>query len=209
MDRRKEFVVVATQEGANRAARSRHDGIDPKPGRQWIRRYLEGGLAALTDRSRRPHHSPRQTAPAVDAAVVTVRTAHPTWGGRKLHAWLQDRADPPAPPHPSTITGILHRHDLIDPQQVHPAATRRFARAAPNELWQLDFTGHHARRQGRVHPLSVLDDHARFALGLFACAHERGELVQQHLITCFEAYGLPEAILADNGGPWGASPGDR
>jgi hypothetical protein len=51
----------------------------------------------------------------------------------------------------------------------------------------------------------VLDDHSRFAVGLFACPHEQGTLVQQHLTACFERYGLPEAILADNGGPWSAS----
>jgi len=51
----------------------------------------------------------------------------------------------------------------------------------------------------------VRDDHSRFGLGLFACVHERGKLVQQHLTACFAQYGRPWTILADNGGPWGAS----
>jgi len=65
--------------------------------------------------------------------------------------------------------------------------------------------GHRAMRQGRVHPLTLLDDHSRFALALAACAHERADLVQQHLIRCFQTYGLPDAILADNGPTWGSS----
>lgn len=204
VDRRVEFVLAATQPGVYRAALYRHYGIDPKTGRKWIGRYREGGLAALTDRARRPVTSPRQTPPAVEAAVVALRTAQPTWGGRKLEARLEalGLADVPAP---STITGILHRHALIDPTTTRPQAYQRFERATPNELWQLDFMGHKPMAQGRVHPLSVLDDHSRFGIGLFACAHERGTLVQAHLTACCEAYGRPWAILADNGPTWGSS----
>jgi hypothetical protein len=56
-----------------------------------------------------------------------------------------------------------------------------------------------------VHPLTVLDDHSRFALSLSACACERQEVVQTHLTACFQRYGLPRAILTDNGPPWGTS----
>lgn len=148
--------------------------------------------------------SPRQTPPAVEAEVIALRMAHPTWGGRKIEARL-DALGVAKVPTPSTITGILHRHGLIDPATTPPHRFQRFERATPNELWQLDFKGHHPMRTGRVHPLSVLDDHSRFALGLVACAHEQGSLVRQHLIACFERYGLPGAILADNGPPWGGS----
>lgn len=204
VDRRVEFVLAATQEGANRAALYRHYRIDPKTGRKWITRYQARGRPGLDDRSRRPLTSPRQTDPDLEARVLDLRDAHPTWGGRKIQARLA-QLGLLAVPAPSTITGILHRQGRIAPGTTRPQAYQRFERAAPNELWQLDFMGHRAMRQGRVHPLSVLDDHSRFALGLWACPHERGELVQQHLITCFERSGLPQAMLADNGGPWGAS----
>ena len=204
MDQRRTFVMIAAQEGANMRALCRRFGISPDTGYRLRRRHQADAEDALADRSRRPLTSPRQTAPAVAAQVLAVRDAHPTWGSRKIHAWLRDQAGLVAPA-PSTITGILHREDRIDPTTTRPQAYLRFERAAPNDLWQMDFKGHHAMRQGRVHPLSVLDDHSRFALSLVACPHEQGDLVQQHLITCFQQYGLPEAILADNGGPWGAS----
>jgi transposase InsO family protein len=204
MDQRREFVLLARQDGANIRGLCRRYGISADTGYRLLKRYREGGDAALTDRSRRPRTSPRQTAPDLEAVVVALRTAHPTWGGRKLQARLRAQGVDPVPA-PSTITGILRRHDLLDPALTSPRAWQRYERDAPNELWQIDFKGHHRMLKGRVHPLSVLDDHSRFALGLFACAHERGTLVQQHLITCFERYGLPWTILADNGGPWGAS----
>ena len=56
-----------------------------------------------------------------------------------------------------------------------------------------------------MHPLTVLDDHSRFALGRFACAGERQEVVVAHLTACFRRYGLPGALVTDNGPPWGTS----
>lgn len=204
VDRRLEFVLAATQPGVTRAALYRQYEIDPKTGRKWIARYREGGVAAVKDRSRRPGTSPRHTSAAVEAAVVALRTAHPTWGGRKLEARLE-ALGVAGVPAPSTITGILRRQGLIDPATTRPQAYGRFERATPNELWQLDFMGHKPIVVGRVHPLSVLDDHSRFGIGLFACAHERSDLVQAHLTACFTQYGLPWAILADNGPTWGSS----
>ena len=67
----------------------------------------------------------------------------------------------------------------------------------------MDFKGHFPLKQGRCHALTVLDDHSRYALGLYACPDERTETVQERLIEMFRQHGLPERILADNGSPWG------
>ncbi len=206
-ERRREFVLAADQDDANVRRLCRVFGISAQTGYRWLGRYRTEGLDGLADRSTRPLTSPRQTDPAGEAAVVAVRQAHPTWGGRKIHRWLQEQGEV-IPPVPSTITGILRRHACLDPDDRRPQALDWFEYAAPNDLWQMDFMGHHPLGTGRVHPLTLLDDHSRFGIGVVACPHERGELVQQHLIGVFRAYGLPEAILADNGGPWGrAHPG--
>ncbi len=67
----------------------------------------------------------------------------------------------------------------------------------------MDFKGHFALARGRCHPLTVLDDHCRYSVGLFACGDEQQETVRGHLIALFRRYGLPEALLCDNGSPWG------
>lgn len=132
-----------------------------------------------------------------------MRAKHSAWGGRKIKANLNAGGREQLP-SPSTITAILKRHGMIDPAE---GAThrpwQRFEHEAPNELWQMDFKGHFAISNGRCHPLTVLDDHSRFALGLEACGDETGETVKERLTTIFRRYGLPERILADNGGPWG------
>lgn len=108
-------------------------------------------------------------------------------------------------PAASTISGILRRHGLIDPQEsAKHRAWRRFEAEAANDLWQMDFKGHFAADQGRCHPLTVLDDHSRFALGLEACGDERSQTVRARLTGIFRRYGLPGKMMMDNGSPWGS-----
>lgn len=199
---RTEFVVLAMGKDANMAQLCRRFGISRKTGHKWLRRFKATG--DLTDRSRRPRTSPGKTQACVESAVVAMRAEHRAWGGRKIHARLKaiGQADPPAP---STINSILHRHGLIDPAQSSKhTAFERFERPEPNDLWQMDFKGHFALDDGRrCHPLTVLDDHSRYALGLRACGNERSETVRSELTGIFRVYGLPRTILADNGPPWG------
>lgn len=206
VDHRREFVVLATRDGANLRELCRRYRFSSRTGYKWIDRYRKGGEAALEDRSRRPRTHPRRSDPEIEARIIAQRDAQPGWGGRKLHAWLK-RQGVDHPPAPSTITTILHRHDRITSEVPHQGPWTRFEHAAPNDLWQMDFMGHRPLDQGRVHPLTVLDDHSRFGLALVACAHEQRVGVQRQLIACFERFGLPRTILMDNGPPWGTTGG--
>jgi transposase InsO family protein len=206
MGLRLEFVRLAGQEGANLSALCRRFGISRPTGYKWLRR-ARVEPAELGERSRRPRHSPSRTDAAVEAEVVALRDAHPCWGGRKLARRLRDRGGA-AVPSPSTITTILRRHGRLEPgESAKHTAFVRFEHAAPNALWQMDFKGHFACGGGRCHPLTVLDDHARFALCLAACADQRGATVRTRLVATFERYGLPARIVVDNGSPWGDGPG--
>lgn len=202
---RKEFVVLASEDGANMAGLCRRFGISRQQGYKWLGRWAAG--EALTDRPRRPQTSPGRCTAAVEETVLALRAQHPTWGGRKLRRRLQVLGEDQVPAA-STITAILRRHDRLDgPGAGAPRAWQRFERAAPNELWQMDFKGHVALgRGGRCHPLTVLDDHSRYAVCLQACGDETGTTVQNHLTQAFRRHGLPDWMLCDNGAPWGDSP---
>lgn len=207
MSQRLEFVTLASQPEANVRALCRRFDISPTTGYTWLARYQTQGSAGLHDQSRRPHRSPTQTASPLEAQVVALRQAHPAWGGRKIADRLVALGVTPVPA-PSTITGILRRHGLLDPAEgVHHAPSQRFEQPAPNALWQMDFKGHFATAVGRCHPLTVLDDHSRFALVLQACGDEQTATVHAALITAFRRYGLPDRLLTDNGAPWGDGPG--
>jgi len=205
---RREFVVMCQREGSNVALLCQRYGVSRKTAYKWLRRYREEGERGLADQSRRPQCSPGRTAVEMEQQVVTIRDKHPAWGGRKIHARLR-ALGLQGIPAASTITAILHRHERISLEET--AKHRpfvRFERSAPNDLWQIDFKGHWPLPAGgRCHPLTVLDDHSRFALGLRACSSERTETVQGELTTIFRCYGLPREVLADNGPPWGGSAG--
>jgi transposase InsO family protein len=140
----------------------------------------------------------------MEKALLAVRGDHPAWGGRKIRARLQavGKENVPAP---STITAILKRHGRINPEESPKhKAFKRFEADAPNDLWQMDFKGHFDAAEGRCHPLTVLDDHSRYSVGLKACGNEKAQTVRQCLAEIFRRYGLPKKILTDNGSPWGS-----
>lgn len=204
MSLREEFVLLAQQAGANRRELCRRFGISPQTGYKWLARHEQAGRAGLADLSKRPKTSPRLTPADLEQAVLELRRQHPCWGGRKLSRRLQDLGHPSLAP--STITSILHRHGLIDPQASEVATPwQRFEHAAPNDLWQMDFKGYVQTSEGVCHPLTVLDDHSRFNLGIRACPGQRYRTVQAQLTDIFERYGLPVRINTDNGPPWGCA----
>jgi transposase InsO family protein len=207
MDRKREFVELALVEGANRRELCRRYGISPNLGYRVLARYLEAGDAGLSERSRRPLCSPSRSSAAVEQAVLAVRNDHPAWGGRKIAAVLKRRGL--AAPSPSTVTEILRRHGVeLGRFGGGQTAFTRFEHPEPNDLWQMDFKGHVAMRSGRLHPLTVLDDHSRFAVVLAACADQTTRTVKACLLDAFGRYGLPWRMTTDNGAPWGNGPGD-
>jgi len=202
MSLRVEFVELARQEGANVRELCRRYGISPTTGYKWLARHAAAGPAGLADRSRRPRASPARTPAAVEAAVLALRDAHPAWGPRKLHRRLRDLGEAGVP-STSAIGAILRRHGRIDPAEAAKHRPwQRFEHAAPNALWQVDFKGPVPLAAGHAHPLSVLDDHSRFLVGLAACGDERGATVREALTGVFRRCGLPERLLFDNGPAW-------
>jgi transposase InsO family protein len=203
---REEFVRLALSEGANVRSLCRRYGVSAKTGYKWLERFKLEGVHGLEDRSRRPAFSPSRSEKATEEAVLEVRQAHPAWGGRKIAEALERRGV--AAPSPSTVTAILRRHGVaIGALGGGAAAFARFEHEEPNDLWQMDFKGHVAMRRGRLHPLTVLDDHSRFSIVLAACPDQTTDTVKVHLIKAFRRYGLPVRIITDNGSPWGDGPG--
>lgn len=226
MESRLEFIRLASAEGANVSALCRRFAVSRKTGHKWLARHRAGGGAA--DQPRRPASSPGRTLAAVEAAVLALRAEHPSWGGRKLRRRLLDLAggkdrdgaqqdgaqrDVPAA---STVTAILARNGCLGLGGAAAPATGRFEHDRPNALWQMDFKGHFALPASapanapaalRCHPLTLLDDHSRYAVCLHACADEGTGTVRDRLVAVFRRYGLPERMNMDNGSPWGSGPG--
>jgi transposase InsO family protein len=140
----------------------------------------------------------------LEEAVLAIRDHHSAWGGRKISRILLNQGFSRIPA-PSTITEILRRHGRLNSEEsAKHKAWERFEHEAPNRLWQMDFKGDFALRGGgRCYPLTILDDHSRFAVCLRGCGDQRGSTVEPVLETAFRRYGLPQAMIMDNGSPWG------
>jgi putative transposase len=205
MEERAEFIRLALREGANRRELCRRFGISPAVGYKWLARW-QAGERDLSNRARRPCSSPLRTHIELERRIVSVRKAHPAWGARKIARWLERAGTPP--PAVSTVHEILRRHGEIVPPAGGEHASLRFEKEAPNLLWQMDFKGWITLSDGvRCHPLTVVDDHSRFAVCLSACTDQQAVTVQQRLEGVFRRYGLPDAVFVDNGTPWGDSTG--
>ena len=91
------FCEAAGRPERNMAALCREYKISRKTGYKWLKRAAAAeavGVAlaqAVQAQTRRPHTNPNQTPAEVEAAVLAVRKAHPTWGGRKIHHVLRQQ----------------------------------------------------------------------------------------------------------------------
>jgi transposase InsO family protein len=198
-EQRIQFVIRATSGQERFSALCREFGISRPTGYLWRRRYEQThSLTTLAERSRRPHGSPTQTVAWKEKRVVALRQ-QTGWGAKKLQVILRGEEGVTLPVR--TIHRILERRGLIR-EEVHGPALTRFERSAPNELWQMDSKGKYPLRKGECHPLSILDDHSRFAVGLYALSALTTEQAYPCLVETFQRYGLPEAMLMDRGALW-------
>ena len=181
--------------------------ISRKTGYKWVARYDAHGRAGLVDHSRRPHTSPRATAPAIVARLCAARRAHPTWSARKLLVVLKQRE--PRLPWPQRSTGCewLRRAGLVRVRRRarrEPASPAPLgAMIAPNDVWTTDFKGEFRTGDGvYCYPLTVRDGCSRYVLRCDALATRRATPTQHCFERAFAEYGLPARIRSDNGGPF-------
>ena len=201
---REEFVKRVLSHEKSKAELCREYGISRPTGDKWIERYLNG--QPLCDQSRAPHIVGNKTNDEVEKFIVEYRKKYPAIGATKIHRMLRDEGITDIP-CPRTINDIFKRNGLITKEASQIATPYvRFEKSEPNEMWQADFKGHFAMRNGaRCHPLDIIDDCSRFSL---CCAPLAGETyieVRQQMEHIFLKYGMPFSFLCDNGTPWGTS----
>lgn len=198
-EQRMKFVIRAVSGQEKIAMLCREFGISRPTGYLWRHRYQQSrSLTGLAERSRRPHRSPMRTAEWKEQRVVALREQS-GWGAKKLRVILRDEEGVALPVR--TIHRVLERRGMI-PEGVHGPAPTRFERGEPNQLWQMDSKGKYPLLQGECHPLSVLDDHSRYAVGLYALGKLTSERAHPCLAQTFRRYGVPEAMLMDRGALW-------
>ena len=123
----------------------RQFGVSRKTGYKRVERFQSYSWEGLGDWSRAPRRHPNRTLRAVAERVIAARRVHPTWGPKKLMAWLRDLEPEMSWPAPSTAGEILDRAGVVvrRKRRRHAAPwSEPFAAAeSPNDVWSIDFKG--------------------------------------------------------------------
>jgi len=208
MSERVEFIGLLRSGQRTLASLCREFGISRPTGYKWAERFRLEGLDGLKERSRAPLQRPQQTDPEVQGLLIRARKAHPSWGPRKLKAWLEDRDGALQLPAPSTIGDLLKREGLVRPRRrrlKHPAAKSPFGQQIlePNQEWDVDFKGEFRLGDGKYcYPLTISDAFSRYLLEVRALSGVAGKGTRPFFERAFREFGLPLTIRSDNGAPF-------
>ena len=159
---RMRFIELRTAGAGSIAELCRWFGISRKTAYKLIGRYEAHGPDGLRDRSRAPHRHTNTTPTDVAERIVRAKRAHPSWGPKKLVAWLRSAEPDVAWPAPSTASGILDRAGLVKRRKRRHRSSpwdQPFAHAGnPNDVWSIDFKGWFRTGDGtRIDPLTTQD----------------------------------------------------
>ena len=175
------LVHAVRSAGLPAAEAARRFGVSRKTAFKWLARHdaEPGGPAG---RPLAPASAPAPPARPRTSNASSWRPATAGAGGRASSTPCSRRDGPRRP------AAADHRRDpraataAPGPPPPSPARRRSGSNASPpNELWQLDFKGPLEVARRRVTPLSVLDDHSRYLLGLRPCTDMTFATVQAAL----------------------------
>jgi len=207
MDEKLQFISYYLQDEWSISELCREFGISRKTGYKYIHRYEDIGLDGLKEQSKSPYRHPNAVPNKDVETIILLRSPHPTWGPKKLRAWLQHNKPRFHSPSASTIGEILKRNGLSAPRRrsrKSPPYSQPFINCnSSNNTWCADFKGWFPTGdKKRCNPLTITDAYSRY---LFRCQHVT-QPDFNHVKPIFEAafmeYGLPLAIRTDNGSPF-------
>lgn len=211
------FVLAFEAKEGNIAELCRRFGISRQTGYEVLERYRKEGYEGLRARSNAPRTKPHAMSEAVKELVLELRRARPSWGPKKLKAYLErlEGAKPEAArlrmPAASSMGDLLKQEGLIVKRRKRPGgqvpSSEPLGHAdEPNRVWSIDFKGHFKTGDGkRCEPLTVTDNESRYLLKLVAMTGIEGERVRAVMEAAFREHGLPEAIRSDNGAPFASN----
>ena len=82
---------------------------------------------------------------------------------------------------------------------------KSFERGKPNELWQIDNVGPFYKFR-KLYAYNVIDDHSRYTLAAFVSDNQSNGSWVDTLEKLVRKYGVPDAILHDNGSQFVGNP---
>jgi transposase InsO family protein len=186
--------------------------VDHKISRSWVyvllKRFKEGGEAALAPRSKAPKRNPLAHPQTTIDLAIRIRkklTADGFDAGPTTIIDHLKQTNIEQIPSKATVWRWLKKAGLITPQpQKQPKCSyMRFESDLPNETWQSDITHTKLTNGTEIEILNTIDDHSRLCVTSKVTNNTTGyfkmrEVIDQFTET-FNHYGLPQSVLTDNG----------
>jgi putative transposase len=208
MDERLRFVARLL-EGEKMAPLCAEIGISRKTGYKIFERYKDCGVAAFTDRSRRPYRQANRLPPQLEAVIVRLKREYPGWGAPKIREKLRRQSTAPHLPAISTVHAVLDRHGLVRRRRrrrPRAAGTELSRPSEPNALWCADYKGEFMLGDRRYcYPLTITDFASRYLLTCEALSTTQEKFAFTVFERTFKEFGLPHAIRTDNGVPFASA----
>ena len=209
MDIREEIAILALDERLSVSEIARRFGVSRPTVRLWRDRYRELGRSGLIDRSHAPHSCPHKTSAEIEELIIAERIRW-GYGSKKILRRLQDQHPGIELPSRAAADGMLKRAGLVEPRRRRHQGQTPFARSftanEPGDLMTIDFKGQFRLGNGHYcYPLTLMDYSSRFLLECRALSSTALDGVWRALLSVFREYGLPKALLSDNGVPFAAA----
>ena len=208
MDERLKFVARLL-EGEKMAPLCAAFGISRKTGYKIFERYKDCGVAAFSDRSRRPYRQANRLPPQLEAIIVRLKREYPGWGAPKIREKLRRQSPAPHLPAISTVHAVLDRHGLVHKRRrrrLRATGTELSRPTGPNALWCADYKGEFMLGDRRYcYPLTITDFASRYLLTCEALSTTQETVAFTVFERTFKEFGLPQAIRTDNGVPFASA----
>jgi len=201
--------VARLLEGEKMAPLCAAFGISRKTGYKIFERYKDCGVAAFSDRSRRPHRQANRLPPQLEATIVRLKREYPEWGAPKIREKLRRQSTAPHLPSISTVHAVLDRNKLVKHRRRRRAGatgTELSRPDLPNALWCADYKGEFMLAdRGYCYPLTITDFATRYLLTCEALGTTAEKFAFTVFERTFQEFGLPHAIRTDNGVPFASA----
>ena len=200
VEQRYDAVLAVIRDGMAVTEVAEKFGVRRQTVHVWLSRYEKAGLGGLLEGSHRPHRSPLQMRAPIEARVLELRRTHPYWGPARLSHQLGREGVEPLPSI-SAIYRALLRHHLVEERAKRKRlpSYKRWERARPMELWQLDVVGGVLIADGtEAKVLTGIDDHSRFCVCSGVMARATARPVCGFFAEAMKRHGVPEEVLTDN-----------
>ena len=174
---------------------------------RWYDRHQRGGPEALADRPSRPDRVWNRIPETIRSQIVDLALVQPELSPRELAVRFTDEEKYFV--SEASVYRLLKAHDLIaSPAYIVIKAAEEFQdkTAAPNQLWQTDFTYLKIIGWGWYYLSTILDDYSRYIIAWKLCTTMRADDVTDTLELALVASGCDSAkvahkprLLSDNG----------